>query len=151
MGAHWKYLLYVCKHKWFVFLACIRLGVSLRQAITHDWSKFLPSEWFAYVHFFYTEHKDKAAFDIAWNHHQKAQPHHWQYWLLITDSDDPRLRALPMPRKYVLEMLADWSGAGRAINGKSDVRGWYEKMKDKIILEDETRKCVETILATMPL
>ncbi len=99
------------------------------QGITHDWSKFLPSEWIPYAEYFYglrvgvrvrgvsdncpfegaiieeRQHadsrwkvrsdtdgqefwmwsyeidrdKEKAAFDSAWNHHQKRQPHHWQF------------------------------------------------------------------------
>lgn len=159
MRAHWAYLLYVLRHKWFVFRGCLLLGVPLHQAIIHDWVKFLPVEWFAYVDSFYghkpTEDEEritqsmgltiktradiKAAFDQAWNHHQKTQPHHWQYWLLITDSDDPRVRPLPIPQRFVLEMVADWYGAGMAINGIMDVEPWYLKNKDKIILEDGTR------------
>lgn len=89
MHSHWRYFQYVIKHKWFVCIAGFRLRVSLFQLITHDWSKFLPSEWFAYVAHFYgnkpTDAEIKADFDRAWNHHQKRQPHHWQYWLLTTD------------------------------------------------------------------
>ena len=41
------------RHKWYVFLACMRFKVNLWQAISHDWTKFTPSEWFPYVHTFY--------------------------------------------------------------------------------------------------
>jgi hypothetical protein len=107
MKAHWRYLIYVLRHKWFVLVAGLRLRVSLIQLITHDWSKFLPSEWGPYVAYFYgdlpehdpedpckwmrrgyygpTKADAQAAFDVAWNYHQKRQPHHWQYWLLTTD------------------------------------------------------------------
>lgn len=107
MRAHFKYLWYVVRHKWFVFVAGLRLRVPVWQLITHDWSKFLPSEWGPYVAYFYgnypeydpadpwkwnrrgyhgpTTYEVKQWFDRAWNHHQKRQPHHWQYWLLTTD------------------------------------------------------------------
>lgn len=163
MRAHLKYLAYVLRHKWFVFRGCWALGVPLHQAIVHDWSKFTFAEWPAYVAQFYghkpTEEEERitanlgivirtraeiqAAFDAAWNHHQKVNPHHWQYWLLITDSDDPRLRALPIPQRFVLEMVADWYGAGMAITGTKDVESWFLKNKDKIILEDGTRVRVQ--------
>jgi hypothetical protein len=52
MKAHWKYLVYLMRHKWFVLLACRKLRVPLWRAVVHDWSKFLPSEWFPYVRFF---------------------------------------------------------------------------------------------------
>ena len=50
---HINYLKYVMRHKWYVFLACMRFKVNLWQAISHDWTKFTPSEWFPYVHTFY--------------------------------------------------------------------------------------------------
>ncbi len=159
MKAHWAYFAYVCRHKWHVFVGCMALGVPLHQAIIHDWVKFFPIEWFPYVRWFYghkpTEKEErltesmgivirtraemKADFDRAWNHHQKTQPHHWQYWVLITDSDEPRLKPLPIPQRFVLEMVADWYGAGMAISGTKDIEAWFFKNKDKIILEDGTR------------
>lgn len=159
MRAHWAYFKYVFRHKWFVFRGCLLLGVPLHQAIIHDWVKYMPVEWFAYVRWFYGHKPDekeerltesmgivirtraemKADFDRAWNHHQKTQPHHWQYWLLITDSDEPRLKPLPIPQRFVLEMVADWYGAGMAISGVMDVEPWYLENKNKIILEDGTR------------
>jgi hypothetical protein len=154
MKKHWLYLKYVIRHKWFVFLACPQTGVSLWRALIHDWSKFLPCEWFAYVNSFYGGYawKDrpdpiKLAFNRAWNHHQKFNKHHWQYWLLTNDSDNPKHRALRMPVKYAKEMVADWWGAGRAITGKWDAYNWYLKNKDQIMLDDTTRALVERLLA----
>jgi hypothetical protein len=62
--------------------------------------------------------------------------------------NDPNF-PLPMPRKYVLEMVADWAGAGRAITGKWDVKGWYEKNKAIILIRDETRDLVESLLGKL--
>jgi hypothetical protein len=88
MTPHIKYLWYVLCHKWFVLMAGVRLRVNLLQLITHDWSKFLPSEWGPYAAYFYGEKnpETKNGFDRAWNHHQNRHPHHWQYWLLTTDN-----------------------------------------------------------------
>jgi hypothetical protein len=95
----------------------------------------------------------KAAFDRAWNHHQKCQPHHWQYWLLTMDSGDTV--PLRMPDTFVREMVADWVGAGWAIrNCKSldeawhGARGWYAANKDRMNLLPSTRGRVEELLAT---
>jgi len=147
--AHWKYLQYVLRHKWYVFLACLKYGL-IWQGITHDWSKFLPSEWNAYVQYFYGNHEGnvkeqwKGKFDEAWNHHQKRQPHHWQYWVLMNDSGS--VVALPMPDKFRKEMIADWRGAGKAITGKDDTPNWYIKNRDKMNLHPDTRKWVESQL-----
>lgn len=56
---HWLYLKYVIRHKYFVFVAGRALGVSRWRLIKHDWSKFLPSEWFAYVNYFYGMSKEE--------------------------------------------------------------------------------------------
>lgn len=54
MRAHCRYLSYVVRHKWFVFVAGLRVSAPLWRLAIHDWSKFLPGEWFPYVASFYT-------------------------------------------------------------------------------------------------
>lgn len=157
MRAHLKYLAYVLRHKWFVFLACLRFRVPLRQAIVHDWHKFLPSEWFPYVHYFYgngdrrksTTYYDAAntgdaAFDVAWLKHQHRGAHHWQHWILARDDGDIRL--IPMPDRFVREMVADWSGAGRALGHGNDTLPWYTKNRHKMQLHEKTRLRVEQLI-----
>lgn len=156
MKSHLRYLSYVLRHKWFVLLAGLELGVPLWQLITHDWSKFLPSEWLPYVQKFYGPKPPAMgatgyyhvpgldlAFDTAWNRHQKRQPHHWQYWMLVRDTGEQL--ALPMPEHYAREMLADWRGAGMA-QGKPDTQAWYETNRNKMVLHPETRQLVESLL-----
>jgi hypothetical protein len=134
MRNHWKYLLYVLKHKWFVFLEGLKIGVPLWRLLIHDWQKFTPTEWGPYVDYFWRyPGKDKPpavreAFDRAWHHHQALGPHHWQYWLLVYDDQD-EVKTIKMPASYMREMLADWRGAGRAITGKDDTRNWYLKRR----------------------
>lgn len=150
MRAHWAYFQYVMRHKWHVFVGCLRLGVPLHQAIIHDWVKFLPIEWSAYVRQFYNPDGTKrgrgessTAFHFAWLHHQR-QPHHWQAWVSIGDGG--KLLALPIPQRFILEMVADWYGAGKAISGKNDIAGWYSKMRERILLDPATRVEVEATI-----
>jgi hypothetical protein len=51
-----------------------------------------------------------------------------------------------MPRACILEMVADWMGAGRAITGNWEVQDWYSKNKYNIELHPSTRGAVERIL-----
>jgi hypothetical protein len=150
MRRHWKYLKYVVRHKWFVLIACIKLKASLRLALLHDISKFRPSEWFDYAHTFYTsagvsQYNESPGFKTAWLRHQHRNPHHWQYWLL--HQDDGQDIPIEMPRRYAVEMLADWMGAGRAITGHWDYRDWYNKNKTKIVLHPNSRELVEKLMA----
>lgn len=141
---HWAYLQYVLRHKWFVFRACLEYGLIWRGLI-HDWTKFLPSEWLPYARTFYApdgskQYKPDADFNRAWNHHQKANSHHWQYYVLHEDSGG--LVVIEMSAADRNEMLADWRGAGLA-QGKPNTWEWYEANKDKIMLHPDTREYVE--------
>ena len=158
--SHIRYLKYVLRHKWFVFVECVRLGIPIR-GLMHDLSKFRPREWFPYVRYFYGEYPTQQEthralvigvgfmkseediareFDVAWNHHQKRNDHHWQYWLV--HYDDGGSNPLPMPDKCRREMLADWRGAGRAL-GKPDTKAWYIEQCDNMELHRDTRRWIE--------
>lgn len=143
MDKHWKYFKYVLRHKYYVAWAGLRLGVPLWQLIVHDLSKLRPREWFPYVDFFYggalTEQVEDA-FNMAWNYHQKANPHHWQFWILRED-DGVNLVYIEMPDKYVREMIADWVGAGMAL-GKRNLKGWYAENQYKQLMHPCTRTLV---------
>jgi len=158
MAAFAKYLSYVVRHKWFVFLEAVRLGIPW-LGLVHDMSKLLPAEWGPYQRFFYgkrakprrdgtgyfspTDTGD-AAFDFAWLLHQKRNRHHWQWWLL--PEDDGGTKVLEMPMRYRLEMLADWRGAGRA-QGTAGVAAWYVTNKHKMRLGPATRAFIEAALS----
>lgn len=160
---HLKYLRYIILHKWYVLLACWRRGL-IWQGIVHDWSKFLPSEWIPYARNFYSRRPTLAereqakrvlghdpylsaefireSFNRAWLRHQHRSPHHWQYWVLREDSG--ATICLEMPRMYLLEMLADWEGAGRAITGKTGTTpAWYARNRDKMMMHPDTRAIVD--------
>jgi len=150
MRRYISYFKYVVKHKWFVLKAVDKVGFSfhlLYRCLVHDMSKFYPSEFIPYANTFYNKdgskrYKETIKFNQAWNAHQKLNKHHHQYWLLKMDSGDTV--PLPMPEIYIHEMLCDWLGAGRAINGEYDFDfNWYKNNKDKIVLHERTRKQLE--------
>lgn len=160
MKAHLAYLRVLLKHKWYVFLECLRCGVPLWRAIIHDWSKFSRAEWSAYVDtFFHTDGsprkvRDKdglydpmsisGRFNYAWLHHFQVNAHHWQHWIIPGNESDVKI--LPMPETYIREMLADWAGAGRAYSGKLDPHGWYKSNGGKIFLHPITRARLEDLM-----
>ena len=160
---YWKYLKYLIKHKWFVLVECYKFN-EIWRGITHDLSKFLPDEFIPYARYFYGDYPETSKmstwfkyeycgkyrenieheFDIAWLKHQHRNKHHWQHWLLQEDDGDVKI--LSMPLKYFREMIADWKGAGRAINGKNDpteCKNWYLKNYNKIKLDKSTRLRVD--------
>ena len=163
MKMHLKYLRYVLRHKWFVFVECCKLGIPWR-GIVHDMSKFRPREWFPYARYFYGTWEKRSErerlhmslgvsvryqedvkhdFNVAWLHHQKRNDHHWQYWILVWDHGGQEI--LSMPDKCRREMLADWRGAGRAAR-EPDTQGWYLSHRKDIQLHPDTRTWIESQL-----
>lgn len=146
MIKYYKYMSYLLRHKWFVFVECHKAGIIWR-GLVHDMSKFKPSELVPYMNFFYVDKKkNHDAFKMAWLEHQKINKHHWQWWLLT--NDDGTVKALEMPEEYVLEMVCDWKGAGKAqgFTEEDECQSWYVANKDKMTLHKKTRKKVETLL-----
>ena len=152
MMKHLKYLKYVLTHKWWVLVGCWELGVPL-LGLLHDLSKFGWAEWPAYAENFFgdkkkgytnarstsTIHRDTekpSAFTLAWHHHRSVNKHHWGYW--VNFHRDLSLYAMPMPDKYVREMVADWWGAGKA-QGKDDLWDYWMKEGGSMLLHPETR------------
>lgn len=147
---HWNNLRYILRHKWFVFRECCRLGIPW-LGIIHDWSKFLPDEWIAYARFFYanapedriaqrqcpgytgpTAESVREAFDVAWLRHQHRNRHHWQYWLLVNDTE--AAQSIPIPDHYLREMAADWIGASAARG--ADVREWWNAHGSRVSMRE---------------
>jgi len=152
-----KYFKYICIHKWFVFLQCLRfikiypfLGFSLLwRGIVHDLSKFRRDEWIPYREYYYGKNKAyvQNVFDLAWLKHIHRNKHHWQYYILLEDEGNTKL--IEMPFIYVLEMVADWVGAGIAITGKMEVWNWYEKNKHRMQFHPNVRMEVEDLIADL--
>jgi hypothetical protein len=78
---------------------------------THDLSKFSANEVFGYAMYNRETGHGKEGFEIAWHHHKMNNPHHPEYWFNPNRSGE--LEPIAMPAIYVLEMIADWMGAGK--------------------------------------
>ena len=80
----------------------------------------------------------ERAFEKAWLFHQHRNKHHWDYWV------NSKGTAIPMPSKYVMQMIADWRGMSRKFGGTA--KDYYEKNKDRLILHEKTVEIVERII-----
>jgi len=169
MRRYLAYFRYVARHKWFVFWACLELGVPIWIALLHDWDKFLPGTFIAYARFFYhlngtpINRRDSSGYykplgttDPAFNRalvsHLHRNKHHWEHWALSVPSrsgQTPIIETVAIPKVYLREMLADWIAAGRA-QGKPDTKAWYATNKDNMRLHSMSRAYLEMLLKFMP-
>jgi hypothetical protein len=170
-----RFLWATVRHKRYVYQAGRRLGVARWQLVVHDLSKFRPSEFVPYGGFFYglpgatwrkpvPEPSASPAMREAWLRHVQRNAHHWQHWVLIKggsvvakregasgDAAAELLEALPMPERYVREMLADWMGVARAYRGaypeSVSAWDWWQQNKGQIVLHDEARRLLAAAMA----
>lgn len=141
-----KYLWYILRHKYFVFLECYKLNI-LWLGVIHDLSRLYPNEFLAYAaSALYTKENKPdniaIAFEYAWNNHQHLNKHHFEYWIHF-DYHNHQKRLLPIPDRYRREMLADWRGAARARGNTGTPKEWYLRNRDQIQLHPETYEWIE--------
>lgn len=126
-------------HKYWVYHYGRKLNIDKWQLLKHDLSKFSPIEFKESVLYFKGESspipecKKCNGYSKAWQHHKGRNPHHYEYW---TDNYDNGTTTIPMPYKYVMEMIADWMAAGRTYMGHSFTFAgqvdWWNRKKETL-------------------
>lgn len=149
---YWKYFKYVVEHKWNVMIECFKMGCFI-HGILHDLSKFRPSEFIPYAKFFYSKNRSKnhkksdegdINFQKGWCHHQKRNKHHWNYWVSVTRVNE--IVPIPMPKKYIKHMIADWRGMSRKFGGTA--KKYYKENQHDMILHHKTKKIIWSFILT---
>lgn len=109
--------------------------------LNHDLSKFSDEESYGYIDMiiYNTEsHLSKT----AWLHHKNFNEHHPEHWLDV--DKDMKVTPVPIPDIYILEMVADWVGAG--VTYGSTLEEWGPKNVPNITFHEDTKKKVYQIL-----
>lgn len=113
----------------------------------HDISKYSKEEYDAYNDYFYGDRNDEVVeqFNYAWNHHQKCNPHHWQYWILIKDDLGVSI-PLDIPYLYIIEMICDWWSFSWSKDNLFEIFSWYSDNIKYIRFSIYTENTVNHIL-----
>ena len=109
----YTYIKQILLHKKYVFEECKACGITW-QGVIHDLSKFSKDELVPSAMWYFGERTPEAKIEYAkaWRHHKGINKHHWEYW---TDfNPEGKVDCLKIPYKYVVEMVCDWVGAGKA-------------------------------------
>ena len=110
-----KHFLTVSKHRRLVRHYCFRLGL-IRQGLTHDLSKFSPAEFLTGARYYQgyrspnVIERETYGYSLAWMHHKGRNKHHFEFWV--------DLAPVPMPIRYVAEMICDRIAACRTYLGR---------------------------------
>ncbi len=149
MGARFRHLKTVCKHRAVVFKECRACEIAW-HGLKHDLSKFSRTEFSPSAKYFQGNRspieaeKDDCGYSLAWQHHMGHNPHHWEYW--IDFGKNGEIIANKIPYKYVVEMICDWIGAGKVYaNGKwtqDEPINYYRKVRKGRHFHPETEALI---------
>ena len=124
----------ICVHRHYVLKYCIMCGIPF-QGIVHDLSKFSPTEFFESVKYYcgsdspINKAKKEQGYSLAWFHHRGRNKHHYEYWIDNLDNGGTPVR---IPYKYLIEMICDWIGAGKAYNHNNSYIAELKYVKNKL-------------------
>lgn len=143
-------------HRRLVRKGCFKIGLYW-QGLTHDLSKFSPTEFGVGVKYWQgdrspnnAEREDKG-YSESWMHHKGRNKHHYEYW----NDYNPQKGGKPiinvtMPDKYIAEMLMDRIAASKVYKGKEYTDKapyeYYSGFGHDDIMTDETREKLEFLL-----
>ncbi|MBQ9897882.1 MAG: catalase [Ruminococcus sp.] len=144
----------ICQHRHQVMKHCFRAGIFWR-GITHDLSKFSPTEFIPGVLYFQGDRspnereREVEGCSKAWMHHKGRNRHHFEYW---TDYSTvtKKLEPIKMPDVYIFEMFCDRVAASKTYNKDtytdSMPLAYFLRAKPRRIIEKETSEKLECLL-----
>ncbi len=118
-----KHFRTITHHKWLVLKGCFAVGLY-RQGLCHDLSKYSPREFWTGARYYQGDRSPNGAerqekgYSEAWMHHKGRNRHHYEYWTDMSN-ETHRYESVPMPRKYLVEMVMDRIAASKTYKGKA--------------------------------
>ena len=153
----WKHFETITHHRWLVLLGCFRVGLYW-QGLTHDLSKYSPTEFLIGARYYQGTRSPNAAerenkgYSEAWMHHKGRNRHHYEYWTDMS-RQTKNYESIPMPRKYLVEMVMDRIAACKTYQHGSYNDGaaltYFESSRERQLMHPDTRQQLEHILTML--
>lgn len=150
-----SHLATVARHRRTVRKHCFKAGL-FRQGLTHDLSKYSPSEFIAGVKYFQgyrspqAKEREVLGYSAAWLHHKGRNKHHFEYW---TDFADGHKVYVEMPAKYFAEMVCDRIAASKIYMKDKYTQAspleYFQTRTDKEGMNPKTCKLLEYYLTLL--
>ena len=153
----WQHFKTITTHRFLVRRGCFAMGLYW-QGLTHDLSKYSPVEFWTGARYYQGNRSPNAAeredkgFSEAWMHHKGRNRHHYEYW---TDMNRQTrvYESVPMPRKYLAEMVADRIAACKVYEGEKytpgSALGYLMRSREKDLMNPQTRRELEFLLTML--
>ena len=153
----WKHFKTITYHKWLVLKGCFRVGLYW-QGLTHDLSKYSPTEFRAGAKYYQgtrspnTAEREDKGYSEAWMHHKGRNRHHYEYWTDIS-RETRNYESKEMPRKYLVEMVMDRRAACMVYQGEKYHDGaaldYFERSMERERMHPNTQKQLRYILTML--
>lgn len=153
----WQHFVTITKHRFLVMAGCFRVGL-IRQGLAHDLSKYSPTEFWIGARYYQGTRSPNAAereekgFSEAWMHHKGRNRHHWEYWTDMS-RETHRYESVPMPRRYLAEMVMDRRAACMTYQGSAYTDGaplaYLERSRERAVVHPETLRELEYLLTML--
>ena len=153
----WRHFKTITHHRWLVRRGCFQVGLYW-QGLTHDLSKYSPTEFAVGIRYYQgnrspngAEREDKG-YSEAWMHHKGRNRHHWEYWTDMLPGTRS-YEAVPMPRKYLAEMVMDRIAACKVYQGDAytdaSALTYLLRSREKIMMHKKTLQELEYLLTML--
>jgi len=150
----WQHFKTITHHKLLVAQGCFRVGLYW-QGLTHDLSKYSPTEFLVGARYYQgnkspngVERAEKG-YSTAWIHHKGRNRHHFEYWTDMCRATG-RYESVPMPRKYLVEMVMDRRAACMTYQGDAytDASPWnyFDRSHDRTLMHPQLQQELGYIL-----
>lgn len=131
MGKAWKHFKTITHHKLLVAQGCFKVGLY-KQGLLHDLSKYSPTEFRVGARYFQgnrspnNAEREDMGYSAAWLHHKGRNKHHFEYWFDYQEDQPGKLVPVPMPDRYIAEMIMDRIAASKVYEGAryTDASAW---------------------------
>ena len=145
-------------HRKLVREGCFKVGLYW-QGLTHDFSKFSPTEFLVGIKYFQGDRspnnaeKEAKGYSSSWLHHKGRNKHHFEYWMDYTmpGTSDQLLIGMKMPVRYVVEMFMDRIAACKvyqkdAYTDASPLEYHERSKRVKAVMHPETIALIEKLM-----
>lgn len=153
----WKHFKTITWHRWLVRQGCFRVGL-IWQGLVHDLSKYAATEFRSGVRYYQgnrspnTAEREVRGYSEAWIHHKGRNPHHYEYWTDLS-RETGKYESVPVPRKYLVEMVMDRRAACMVYQGENYKPGsaleYLEKSRERLLMHPQTKRELEYILTML--
>ena len=144
----WQHFKTITRHRLLVMEGCFKVGLYW-QGLTHDLSKYSPTEFRNGAAYYQgtrspnTAEREDKGYSEAWMHHKGRNRHHAEFW---TDMNvqSGKYEPIPMPRKYLVEMVMDRRAACKVYQGSNYTDGsafaYFDKSREKMLMHLKTKQ-----------